>query len=342
MSRKILVVGPAWVGDMVMAQCLFKVLKQNDPSIVIDVLAPAWSLPLLARMPEVHASIVMPIGHGQFELGKRYAMGKQLRRNRYQQAILLPNSFKSALIPWFAKIPQRTGWRGEMRYVVLNDIRYLDKARYPLMIERFMALGLQPGETLPKEYPIPELQISASSQAIALANHQLAVAEKSILALCPGAEFGPAKRWPEEYYAEVANAKLNEGWQVWIFGSPKDHDVAEKIMALTGRRCVNLCGKTKLEEAVDLLSLATTVVSNDSGLMHIAAALKKPLVAIYGPTTASFTPPLHDQAKKLTLKLDCQPCFQRTCPLKHHRCMLELKPSMVLNACEQLTTCNVD
>lgn len=332
MSKKILVVGPAWVGDMVMAQSLFKLLKSRQPDVEIDVLAPAWSLPLLARMPEVAASIVMPLGHGQLELKERFRLGKSLREKKYDQAIVLPNSFKSALIPFFARIPKRTGWVGEFRYGVLNDARRLDKNRYPLMIERFMALALEPHAALPQVYPVPALEISSDTQARALANYHLEFPTQPVLALCPGAEFGPAKRWPENYYAEVANQKLNEGWQVWIFGSAKDVPVSETIMSLTQNRCVNFTGKTRLEEAVDLLALATAVVSNDSGLMHIAAALQKKLVAVYGPTSAGFTPPLNKDAQVLTLKIECQPCFQRECPLKHHRCMKELTPQRVIDA----------
>jgi len=331
MSNKILIIGPAWVGDMVMAQCLFRLLKQRDPNVVIDVLAPAWSLPILARMPEVSSAIVMPIGHGAFALRKRYQIGKSLRDKKYTQSIVLPNSFKSALIPFFANIPVRTGWMREMRFLILNDVRRLNKKRYPLMIERFIALGLPSNAELPQPLPIPSLQISAESCAQALKTHQLSL-ERPILALSPGAEFGPAKRWPEEYYAQIANAKLNEGWDVWLFGSAKDNEVTERIMALTQQRCINLAGKTKLEEAVDLLSVATMVVSNDSGLMHIAAALNKPLVVVYGPTSAGFTPPLNAQAKIISLALPCQPCFQRECPLQHHRCMRDLKPSQVLES----------
>jgi len=358
MSKKILIVGPAWVGDMVMAQCLFKLLKQQQPDVIIDVLAPVWSLPLLARMPEVSSSIIMPLGHGQLDLRERYCLGKTLRVKQYDQGIVLPNSFKSALILWWANIPVRTGWRGEMRYFVLNDRRILDKIRYPLMVERFMALGLSAHDILPKEYPIPELHISMKSQVAALAKHQLShiinlegqslenVVEPQplknltptlpILAICPGAEFGPAKRWPDDYYAAVANIKLEAGWQVWIFGSEKDCAVAEHIMQLTNHRCVNLAGRTSLEEAIDLLSLATVVVSNDSGLMHIAAALKKPLIAVYGPTSPAFTPPLSVQAKVLFASVECQPCFERICPLKHHRCMFELRPERVLSAINEV------
>lgn len=317
MSKKILIVGPAWVGDMVMAQCLFKLLKREQDAI-IDVLAPAWSLPLLSRMPEVNAGIAMPVGHGELALIKRYSLAKKLRQQTYDQAIVLPNSFKSALIPWLAGIPVRTGWRGEVRYGLLNDLRILDKKRYPLMIERFMALALKPHETIPADYAYPQLN--------AFPNVQVA----SILAICPGAEFGPAKRWPEEHYAELAKAKLAVGWQVWILGSPNDSLVAAKIMQLTEHQCIDFTGKTSLVEAIDLLASATVVVCNDSGLMHIAAALNKPLIALYGPTTEIFTPPLSANAQTLSLTLDCQPCHQRICPLKHHRCMKELKPENVL------------
>lgn len=316
---------------MVMAQCLFTLIKTSDPHAMIDVLAPAWSLPLLQRMPEVSNAIVMPLGHGVWDLKTRYHLGKSLREKKYTQAILLPNSFKSALIPFFAKIPKRTGWRGEMRYVLLNDVRILDKKRYPLMIERFMALALPPFATLPKDYPIPALKISEDTQKAALAKYNL-TNDLPILALCPGAEFGPAKRWPLEYYAEIANEKLNAGWQVWLFGSKNDIPVTEEIRTLTNGKAINLAGKTQLEEAIDLLELAGMVVSNDSGLMHIASALQKPLIAIYGPTSTGFTPPLSQKAKTLSLSLDCQPCFERTCPLKHERCMRELTPRMVLDA----------
>ncbi len=336
MINKILIIGPAWVGDMVMAQSLFKLLKQRQPNIIIDVLAPSWSLPLLARMPEVSSSIVMPLSHGQLKLPERYRLAKSLREKNYAQAIVLPNSFKSALIPWWAKIPVRTGWRGEMRFFALNDIRHLDKKRYPLMIEQFMALGLNQDESLPKEYPFPELQISTASQVHTLAKYQLAMPQQRILALCPGAEFGPAKRWPTEYYAEIARAKLQAGWDVWLFGSKNDSETADNIMQLTQQRCINLTGRTQLEEAVDLLALTTAVVSNDSGLMHIAAALKKPLLALYGPTSDSFTPPLNKQANILKLSLDCQPCFQRTCPLQHHRCMRDLSPQHVIDALSKM------
>jgi heptosyltransferase-2 len=335
MVKKILIVGPAWVGDMVMAQSLFKLIKKLTPPTEIDVLAPAWSLPLLERMPEISAGIIMPLGHGQLNLRARYQLGKSLRAKKYAQAIMLPNSFKSALVPFFANIPVRTGWQREMRSLIMNDARPLDGTRYPLMIERFMALGLPANQSLSGEKFLPELSYSAATQTAALTRLKLSAAGP-ILALCPGAEFGPAKRWPEEYYAAIANEKLAAGWTVWLLGSPKDNAACEKIMALTQQRAINLAGITNLVEAVDLLSLAAMVVSNDSGLMHIAAAVHKPLVAIYGPTSTKYTPPLHAHAKVLQLSLECQPCFQRECPLKHQRCMRDLTPDLVAQAMREL------
>lgn len=331
MMSKILIVGPAWIGDMVMAQTLFKLLKKNDPNCIIDVLAPNWSFPLLERMPEVNKAIAMPIGHGQIALKARYQIGKNLRHENYQQAIVLPNSFKSALIPWFAKIPQRTGWRGEMRYSLINDMRILDKAKYPLMIQRFAALGIEPQQTLASPLPYPELIINKNNIPTILAKHQLTQTQ-SILALCPGAQFGAAKRWPAKHFAAVAQSKLQQNWQVWLFGGKDDSEAAAEIQQLTSQKCFDLTGKTSLAEALDLLSLATQVVSNDSGLMHVSAALQRPLVVTYGSSDPNFTPPLSNNVKILSLNLACSPCFKRECPLGHLKCLNDLTPIQVLEA----------
>lgn len=335
----ILVVGPAWVGDMVMAQVLFKLLRRQHPQAAIDVLAPAWSLPLLARMPEVRTAIAMPLGHGSLELGVRYRLGRELRAARYGQAILLPNSLKSALTPFFARIPLRTGWRGEFRYGLLNDLRILDKQRYPLMIERFAALALPPGAPLPAPLPYPELRIDRDKQRQLMQRFGL-TGRAPLLALCPGAEFGPAKRWPEQHYARVAAHLLAQGWRVALFGSAKDRPVTAAIVAQVPERdragIVDLAGTTQLEEAVDLLAAATAVVSNDSGLMHVAAATGRPLVVVYGSTSPAFTPPLAERVEVLQLPVDCGPCFQRECPLQHMKCLVELDPARVIDALERL------
>jgi lipopolysaccharide heptosyltransferase II len=334
-AGKILIIGPAWVGDMIMAQCLFKLLKQQNPETILDVLAPAWTFSLLQRMPEVSSAIELPFQHGELKLTQRFKLAKKLRAHRYDQAIVLPNSFKSALIPWFAGIPKRSGWLGECRYVVLNDYRYLDRKRYPLMIQQYIALGLKPEEALPAHIPYPEFQVTAALQQTVLAKHKPLWRGKPILAVCAGAEFGPAKRWPEEYFAQVANEKIKQGWDIWLFGSPKDKPVTDKIMQLTQHQCENISGRTELAETIVLLSLVSGVVTNDSGLMHMAAALKKPLVALYGSTSPHFTPPLADDAHILKLDLACQPCFQRVCPLQHYQCMRDLLPQQVLQIINQ-------
>lgn len=334
----ILIIGPSWVGDMVMAQTLFQCLKARHPDCAIDVLAPEWSRPILERMPEVSEALSFPLGHGVLELATRRRIGKSLA-GRYDQAILLPNSLKSALVPFFAGIPVRTGWKGEMRYGLLNDVRTLDKARYPLMIERFMALAYAPGAELPQPYPRPSLRIDPASRDAALASFGL-VLDRPVLALCPGAEFGESKRWPSEHYARVAEHKIREGWQVWLFGSKKDHPVGEDIRSrlIPGLReeVVNLSGETSLAQAIDLLSCAASVVSNDSGLMHVAAALNRPLVAVYGSTSPQFTPPLAEQVEIVRLGIECSPCFDRTCRFGHYNCLVQLEPRAANEALDRL------
>ncbi|GAB4223040.1 MAG: lipopolysaccharide heptosyltransferase II [Gammaproteobacteria bacterium] len=330
----ILVIGPAWVGDMVMAQSLFKLVRQLQPTIAIDVLAPDWTRGLLQRMPEVRHMHAIPIKHGEFQWQTRKRIGQRLAAYAYQQAIVLPNSWKSALIPWYAKIPRRTGWRGEMRYGLLNDMRKLNKQQLPLMIQRFAALGLEPKALLPSHLPHPRLHVDITQRDETLARFNLSL-EQPILALCPGAEFGPAKRWPVQHYAEVAGNYINKGWQVWLFGSQNDQAVAHDIQACVPAPLTNLAGKTTLAEAIDLLSCATSVVTNDSGLMHIAAALNRSLVAVYGSSDPRFTPPLTQHVKILRLGLACSPCFKRECPLGHLDCLQKLLPQQVLTALDQ-------
>lgn len=336
-GENILVVGPSWVGDMVMSQVLYTRLRETRPGVNIDVLAPVWSEPLLARMPQVRRAIPMPLGHGELGLAQRWRLGRELRVQHYDQAILLPNSFKSALVPWFAGIARRTGWRGEMRYGLLNDMRLLDEQALPLMVQRFAALGQGENDPLPDRLPAPRLVVDTAQaeqgrQAVGLA------ADLPLLALCPGAEFGSAKRWPAAHYAGLALYYLERGWQVALFGSANDREVTAAISAHCDHHpnCFDLAGRTRLAEAVDLLSLAAAVVSNDSGLMHIAAALARPLVVVYGATSPGFTPPLNGNAAILVSDIDCAPCFQRECPLGHHRCMVETPASKVVATLERL------
>ena len=335
--NKVLIVGPSWVGDMIMAQSLFRQLQLLHPQLQIDVLAPAWSAALLARMPEVRNALELPFGHGELALGQRRRFGKALQSAGYDWAILLPNSFKSALIPFWAGIPRRSGFLGEQRYGLLNDWRRLDKQQLPMTVQRFVALAWPGKASLPTleldSIPLPALAVKQPDIDGALAKHRLAT-DRPILALCPGAEYGPAKQWPARHYAALARHYLAQGWQVWVFGSQKDREIAGAIGQLA--TVTDLTGATALGEAIDLMSLATAVASNDSGLMHMAAALGRPVVGIYGSSDPRHTPPLGQHAATVSLQLDCSPCFQRHCPLGHTDCLHRLEPERVINQLNRL------
>jgi heptosyltransferase-2 len=335
---RILVIGPSWVGDMVMAQSLLIALKQRHPNSQIDVLAPVWTFALLDKMPEVSMALAMPpLARGQLGLKERIKLGKNLRSHRYDQAILLPNTWKSALIPFFADIPLRTGYTGECRWGLLNDVRRLDKTVLTQTVQRFVALTdcIQPIKA--PVCPAPQLRVNAEIRQQAADKFALN-ARGQILALCPGAEYGAAKRWPAAYYAELAHLKRQQGWQVWLFGSPKDALVAAEINQLSHGACIDLTGKTSLSEAVELLSLSDVVISNDSGLMHVAAALNKKLIAIYGSSDPLFTPPLSKDARIISLDLDCSPCFKRECPLGHMQCLVNITPQQIFREIAMLVS----
>nr|WP_255446440.1 lipopolysaccharide heptosyltransferase II [Chitinibacter sp. GC72] len=333
--NKILIVAPAWVGDAIMAQPMYARLKQRYPSAQIDVLAPAWTRPLHARMSEISEAIDAPFGHGELKLRERWKLARQLKARGYDQVIVLPNSIKSALLPAFAGIAVRTGWVGEMRYGLLNDIRTLDPIKLPQMVQRFYSLADEKDAPRISVIPHPVLTISEDSRAAALAKLGLST-DKPMIAICPGAEYGPAKRWPAKHAAALASQLIADGAQVWLFGSGKDNEICAEIAALTPQ-VINLAGKTSLAEAIDLLSLSHVAVCNDSGLMHVVAALGRPLVAVFGSSSPSFTPPLTLKAKIVTLDLECSPCFERVCPLGHMDCLNKLTPDYVMKALKEIT-----
>lgn len=328
-TNAILIIAPGWIGDLVMAQGLLARLKIKS-SAPIDVLAVARLLPLLDRMPEVRAVRISPFDHGDFALARRIKFGREMR-GRYARAYVLPGSFKSAIIPFAAGIPQRTGYIGEQRWGLINDIR-----RSPPELRRKTARFYQamddPSLTSGSDLLVsPRLAVDIEKRAKLLAAHRL---EGSFIALAPGAKFGPAKRWPTAYWAHLAANICQHGKIPVIFGGLEDRGACEEI-ARVDTRVRDLSGKTNLGEVIDLLSAASGVVSNDTGLMHIAAAVGAPLVAIYGSTSPLDTPPMSDLATVLALDLECSPCHARTCPLKHHACMLDLTPDLVLAELEK-------
>lgn len=327
---KILVISPSWVGDCMLMQPLLMRLKQRHPDCRIDVFAPPWTIALLRVMPEVHDVIINPFPHGVLQLMARYRLGKKLRATHYDQAIVLPNSWKSALVPFFACIPLRTGFTGESRHILLNDMRKLDKTVLPLMVERFAQLAEAKQDVIPHPLANPKLVISAAQRNATLRKLGLTL-DQPVAAFCPGAEYGPAKRWPAAYYADIAQRLYRQGYAVWLIGSGKDKPVADEINQLADGHCVNLCGSTDLGDAIALLACARLVISNDSGLMHLAAALDRPMLALFGSSSPQFTPPLSAQAQVVKLDIECSPCFKRECPLGHFDCMTKLTPDHVWN-----------
>ncbi len=325
-----LIVGPSWLGDAVMMGSLIRRLKARDPGGHIAVLAPAFLAGVMARMPGVDETIANPFAHGALKLGERRSFGRALK-GRFDHAIVLPHSFKSALIPFFAGIPGRTGFVGEVRYAVLNDARRLDETAIPKMVDRFNLLAEPRGTAQPEAALLPTLQSRPEDVIAALAAFDLDPSRPAV-ALCVGAEYGPAKRWPAAHFAALAQRLGKEGYQAWLLGAAGDAPIGARIEVLAPGAAINLIGRTDLSQAIDLIAASAAVVSNDSGLMHVAAALSRPIVALYGSSSPIATPPLSDQATILSLNLACSPCFERRCPLGHFNCLNNLMPEQVWQA----------
>jgi heptosyltransferase-2 len=310
---RILVVAPNWIGDALMAQPLLARLREKRPGVELHMLAPEWVAPVARRMPEVDEVIPAPFRHGALELGSRWKLGRTLKANGYGEAIVLPNSWKAALVPFFAQIPVRRGYLGEARYGLLNRLyRQPDKA-----MRRHYARLAEAPDAEPRQ-PLPEARLRVDAARAGAARKRFGI-ESRYAVLCPGAEYGPAKRWP--YFGELATRL---GMPIVLLGSPKDAAAAADISG------TNLVGKTTLDEAIDLIAGATIVVSNDSGLMHVAAALGRPLVALFGSSSPQKTPPQSGHSRVLWLQVECSPCFERECPLGHFKCMREMSVDMVL------------
>ncbi|NIC05457.1 lipopolysaccharide heptosyltransferase II [Billgrantia bachuensis] len=329
-ESRILVVGPSWVGDMVMAQSLFKTLKQRQPESHLGVVAPGWSQPILERMQEVDEVATLDVGHGEFGWATRRTLAKQLR-GRFDRAIVLPRSWKSALVPFLARIPHRVGFTGEQRYGLLNERRELDKARLDQTVKRFVALGLSAEEIRRGDFAIPRPRLRIDSANLAALHERLGLGRQPAVGMMPGAEYGPAKQWPLGHFRELAGRLTAEGFEVRVLGGPKDAAAGEAI-AEGQAQVHNLCGQTRLADAVDLLADCQQVVTNDSGLMHVAAAVGTRVQALYGSSSPAYTPPLTDSAEIHYLGLSCSPCFERNCPLGHTNCLVQLSPQRVLAA----------
>ncbi|MDG2060298.1 MAG: lipopolysaccharide heptosyltransferase II [SAR86 cluster bacterium] len=333
---RILIIGPSWVGDTIIAQGLFKKLKETYPESSIDVLAPEWTLSLLDRMKEVSNSILLPFLHGDLLIKRRWNLGRNLK-DTYDWVLILPNSLKSTIVPLAANIPKRTGWLGELRHFLLNDTKKLVMKDHPLMIQRFCALAnnFQP---VGDDYNFPSLEVDVSNIDRISKEYDLDFKNNPII-LCPGAEFGPAKRWPTKKYAEVGDHYLDLGKQVLLIGSKKDMlvcaEVAGNMKLEKESSFFDLSGKTSLLDVVDIISQGT-VISNDSGLMHVAAAVGSYQVALFGPTDPEFTPPLNVRAKILRKSKGYSKVREGKGEHGYHESLLEISSIEVIDEIDNL------
>jgi len=324
-----LIISPNWIGDAVMAQSLLQLLRREHAERIIDVLAPPSVAPVWRAMSEVAEVLETPFRHGALQLRERWKYAQVLRARGYADAYVLPNTLKYALIPWLAGIPKRVGYKGEMRHGLINRMHHDDVPPRP-MVPFYAALAGAPGPA-PVNVPRPRMQVAPQQSAAVCARHGIDPA-RSLVLFAPGAEFGAAKRWPARHFAALAKAVLERDpqAQIGLLGSPKDKAACDEIVAITGAQgMLNLAGVTKLDEAVSLIAAASAVVANDSGLLHIASALNRPVVALYGPTDPDHAPPFSDMARAMSLRLACSPCRQRECPLGHHDCMEKMDAAMV-------------
>lgn len=326
-----LVISPNWIGDAVMAQPLLRLLKEKNPHRPIDVLAPKWVAPVWRAMAEVDTVLEAPFRHGALQWRERREYARMLRERGYADAYVLPNTLKFALIPWLARIPKRVGYKGEMRYGLLNVLHHDNRDAPRPMVSFYAALADAPRADVPppSALPRPALQVSVERMQQVLSRVGLRM-DRPLVLFAPGAEFGSAKRWPVSHFAELARIVTSKRPEVQIalMGSGKDKEVCDEIVALAPG-VLNLAGVTALDEAVALIGRADVMVSNDSGLLHIASALNRPIVAVYGPTDPNHAPPFSDIAQSLFLGIECAPCRQRECPLGHHRCMRDISADMV-------------
>jgi heptosyltransferase II len=331
-----LVVAPQWIGDAVMSEPLLAALAARGEQLTVAALP--WVAPVYRAMPQVGTVLEWPFAHGRLDWAKRRGIARELR-GRFDSAYVLPNSLKSALIPFLARIPFRHGYFGEGRWLLLN--RRLDNgAKRPPMVEFYLALAsagtgpgpVHAGSAAERDKPAPAPRLSLDPNARAQATQRAGVSEGGYWVFAPGAEYGPAKCWPAAHYAALARALFEQsGAPVLLLGSPKESALCESIAAAAAPACRALAGKTSLIEAMALIAASSGMVSNDSGLMHVGAAFGIPQVALFGSTSPVHTPPLNPRAQVLwlkdELKLDCAPCFERSCRFGHTRCLVEIAPA---------------
>jgi heptosyltransferase II len=330
--RPILVVPYMWIGDFVRCHSVVKLLKARYPSRPVDVLSTTLCAPLADYMPELRQAVVVDLPRKQLAYREHAALAERLKREGYGTALIMPRTWKAALAPYLAGIPERVGWLGEMRFLLVNDLRFGERKR-PRMIDQCATLALPAGAEQPATWPLPELRVPTSE--VTGWRERLSLQGGRTVALAPGA-VGPSKRWPVFAYAEVAKRLTQEGVAVWVVGGPGEKSLAAQIIADAGPLARDLTG-TDLRSAILALAAADVAISNDSGLLHVAAALGTPAIGIFGPTSPWHWAPLNPiaAAVQTASKLDCQPCHKPTCRMRHHRCMRDISAEQVLEVAQR-------
>lgn len=325
-TSPVLIIPYMWIGDFVRGHTVVRVLKERWPNRPVDLLTTSLCAPLVDYMPGVRRGIVWDLPRGRLALAKQQGLAKQLRDTGYGTALVMPRTWKSAIAPALAGIPQRTGFVGEVRFGLINDWRWGEKAM-PRFIDKNAALALPASAPLPKEWPVPQLVVpTAEISAWRAANGR---GDSAAIALAPGS-VGASKRWT--YYADAARMFAERGLDVWVIGGPGEKAIAEDIVRAGGPRVRDLTG-TDLRNGILAMAAAKVAISNDSGLMHIAAAIGTPTMGIFGPTSPYHWAPLNGLAAtvKRPTNLPCQPCHRPVCTANDHHCMRDIPASEVVD-----------
>mgnify|MGYP001200948281 FL=1 len=318
-TQKLLIIPQNWLGDIVMSQTLLKKIKSNNPKTSIDILVNSSLKNLVERMPEINKVIILDCNHRELGLFKRLRLAKEIKKSSYDQSIVLSRSLKSSLIPYFAKIPIRTGELGELRYLLINDLKEFSKESRRKTASRYISMYSDNNEELSENY-YPSLD-SNSENIKNLSEKYDLKKDKKVIIFAPGAAFGPSKMWPVNKFRELGK-KLNNDFKILILGSNNEKSIGNDIV--TNKNMVNLCGKTSIADAVDLMHISKFCVSNDSGLMHLAAATNTKSISIYGSTSPDFTPPLTKNKDIHYKGISCSPCFEKKCKYGHYNCLVDI------------------
>jgi heptosyltransferase-2 len=325
----ILIVPYMWIGDFVRCHTVIQLLRARFPERPVDMLTTTLCAPLTDYMPGLRQAIAVDLPRKSLALAQQKTLAVRLKQEGYGTALIMPRTWKAALAPFVAGIPERIGFVGEARFFLVNDLRFGERS-LQRMIDRCAALALPPGAALPAPLPVPALKVPPAEVAAWRSHRGLTAESRPIVALAPGA-VGPSKRWPSASYAALTRRLLDDGFAVWVLGGPDEKPLAAEIVGATDAR--DLTGND-LRDAVLALASASAAVSNDSGLLHVAAALGTPSIGIFGPTSPWHWAPLNPLAATMETKsvLDCRPCHMPTCRLGHHRCMRDIDPDEVFAA----------